>query len=55
MELAEGRLIQPFELLAQSDMAFYLVYPEARRNVAKIRLFREWILREVGATPSAGP
>ncbi|WP_284315613.1 LysR substrate-binding domain-containing protein [Labrys miyagiensis] len=48
MELAEGRLVQPFDLLVQSDMAFYLVYPEARRNVPKIRMFREWILREVG-------
>jgi LysR family transcriptional regulator, glycine cleavage system transcriptional activator len=50
MELAEGRLVQPFNLLVKSDMSFYLVYPEARRNVPKIRAFREWILREVGAT-----
>ena len=63
MELAEGRLVQPFNLLVKSDMSFYLVYPEARRNVPKIRAFREWILREVGGSdggwispkPSNGP
>jgi LysR family transcriptional regulator, glycine cleavage system transcriptional activator len=48
VELAEQRLVEPFDLLVESDMAFYLVYPEGRRNVPKIKLFRDWILREVG-------
>jgi LysR family transcriptional regulator, glycine cleavage system transcriptional activator len=52
-ELADGRLVQPFDLLATSDLSFYLVYPEARRNSPKIRAFREWILNEVVAT--SGP
>lgn len=43
-EIASGRLIQPFPLLAPADRAYYLVYPESRRNVPKIRKFRDWML-----------
>jgi len=49
-DLAEGRLIQPFELVLPSDRAFYLVYPEMRRNQPKIRTFRDWILAELADT-----
>lgn len=48
-DLAEGRLIQPFEQAA-GDQAFYLVYPESRRNLPKIRVFRDWILEETART-----
>lgn len=47
-ELAEGRLIQPFDLLGDDRDAYWLVYPEARRNVPKIRAFRDWLLAEMG-------
>ena len=47
-ELAEGRLIQPFDLLGDDRDAYWLVYPEARRNVPKIRAFRDWLLSEMG-------
>jgi LysR family glycine cleavage system transcriptional activator len=57
-ELADGRLIQPFELLARDGNAYWLVYPESRRNVPKIRAFRDWLLAEVarsaGAVEDAG-
>lgn len=43
-ELASGRLIQPFDLLASDGHGYYLVYPETRRNSPKIRAFRDWIL-----------
>jgi LysR family transcriptional regulator, glycine cleavage system transcriptional activator len=46
-ELADGRLIQPFELLATDGNAYWLVYPESRRNAPKIRAFRDWLLAEV--------
>ena len=46
-ELAEGRLIQPFDLLGDDGHAYWLVYPEARRNVPKIRAFRDWLLPEI--------
>lgn len=46
-ELADGRLIQPFDLVGDDGHAYWLVYPQARRNVPKIRAFRDWILAEI--------
>ncbi|KRB01419.1 LysR family transcriptional regulator [Devosia sp. Root685] len=46
-EIASGRLIQPFKLLAPAGRGYYLVYPENRRNAPKVKLFRDWML---GAT-----
>ncbi|MFA3915452.1 LysR substrate-binding domain-containing protein [Ruegeria hyattellae] len=45
-DFASGRLIQPFDLVATDGMAHWLVYPESRRNLSKIRLFRRWIEAE---------
>ncbi|GEO84042.1 MULTISPECIES: LysR substrate-binding domain-containing protein [Alphaproteobacteria] len=42
-ELASGRLIQPFELSWLDDSTYWLVYPENRRNLPKVRKFREWL------------
>ena len=39
-----GRLIRPFSLLAPAGRAYYLVYPESRRNAPKIKMFRDWML-----------
>jgi LysR family transcriptional regulator, glycine cleavage system transcriptional activator len=49
-ELADGLLIQPFDLVASDGNAYWLVYPEARRNVPKIRAFRDWLLAEIART-----
>ncbi len=46
-ELADGRLVQPFDLVASDGHAYWLVYPEQRRNVPKIRAFRDWLLNEI--------
>lgn len=46
-ELADGRLLQPFDLVGDDGHAYWLVYPTARRNVPKIRAFRDWILAEI--------
>jgi LysR family transcriptional regulator, glycine cleavage system transcriptional activator len=47
-ELADGRLVQPFPLVRQSsDSHYWLVYPEARRRLPKVRAFRDWILAEI--------
>ncbi|MDQ0325651.1 LysR family glycine cleavage system transcriptional activator [Rhodopseudomonas julia] len=43
-ELADGRLVQPFPLLASSDWGYYLVYPETHRLPRKVRVFRDWIV-----------
>jgi LysR family glycine cleavage system transcriptional activator len=50
MELDVGLLLQPFGTATESG-AYWLCYPEARRNVPKIRAFREWILAELEAGP----
>ena len=47
-EVAAGLLIQPFDLLCDDGRSYWLVYPESRRNVPKIRAFRAWILGELG-------
>ena len=52
-ELADGRLIQPFDLVCSDGHAYYLVYPEARRNAPKIRAFRDWLLAEIAREASA--
>lgn len=51
-ELADGRLVQPFDLVCDDGDAYWLVYPEARRNTPKIAAFRRWLLGEVA--PGAG-
>jgi LysR family glycine cleavage system transcriptional activator len=55
-ELAEGRLVMPFDRLIDEDNGYWLAYPESRRNVPKIRHFRDWIVAEAaaGKAPNAG-
>lgn len=43
-ELASGRLLLPFPEIAIRGKPIRLVYPRARRNLAKIRAFQSWIL-----------
>lgn len=47
--LAEGRLIQPFDIFGSDGDGYWLVYAETRRNVPKIKAFRDWILAETAA------
>ncbi|MCL6706891.1 LysR substrate-binding domain-containing protein [Pseudomonas sp. R2.Fl] len=42
-ELAWGRLIQPFDISWLDENTYWIVYPEGRRNLPKIRKFREWL------------
>lgn len=48
-EIDEGRLIAPFELLAESGFSFWVVCTSARRNVPKIRAFRQWLVAAAAA------
>jgi len=48
-EIAAGLLVQPFDLVCNDGRDYWLVYPHARRNAAKIRAFRDWILAEMKA------
>ncbi|MBA5779095.1 transcriptional regulator GcvA [Stappia sp. F7233] len=46
-DITLGRLIQPFDLVCEDGRGYWLVYAESRRNVPKIRAFREWLLNEI--------
>jgi LysR family glycine cleavage system transcriptional activator len=46
-EVEAGLLVQPFDMVIDEGNAYWLAYPEARRNVPKIRTFRDWIVGEV--------
>jgi LysR family glycine cleavage system transcriptional activator len=43
-ELAQGRLVQPFEVLSTRNGGYWLVYAKERRRARKIAAFRDWIL-----------
>ncbi|MGO4436519.1 LysR substrate-binding domain-containing protein [Rhizobium sp. RAF56] len=47
-DVAAGRLYQPFDLTCTDGRDYWLAYPENRRNVLKIKAFRNWILGEFG-------
>jgi LysR family glycine cleavage system transcriptional activator len=53
-EIASGLLAQPFPLLCSDDKtAYWLTYPETRRNQPKIRVFRDWLLDEIADKAAA--
>lgn len=54
-ELASGRMVQLFPLVSFEGPGYWLVYPEHRRNQAKIRAFREWLLADVEALKTVEP
>jgi LysR family glycine cleavage system transcriptional activator len=47
-EIKDGRLYQPFDIEIDTESAYWLAFPEGRRNVPKIKAFRDWILAEIG-------
>lgn len=46
-DLRDGRLCQPFDLTATAGFRYWLCIAPERRNVPKIKRFREWLLRQV--------
>lgn len=50
-DLASGRLIQPFDLLLGDGKTYWLVYPASRRNIAKVKAFRQWLKAELPPFP----
>jgi LysR family glycine cleavage system transcriptional activator len=52
-EIAEGRLVQPFEAVVHLTGGCWLVYPSERARSAKIAAFRDWMLAEAAADPVA--
>jgi LysR family glycine cleavage system transcriptional activator len=47
LEIAAGRLIAPYETLSDDANSYWLAYPESRRNVPKIKAFRDWVTGEI--------
>ena len=47
-EFKEGKLIQPFDVMASTGFNYYLVYLQTNRLPHKTQLFRDWILAEAG-------
>ncbi len=45
-DLATGRLVAPFELSLDMNLAYYVVSPAATADLPKVALFREWLLAE---------
>jgi LysR family transcriptional regulator, glycine cleavage system transcriptional activator len=45
--IAAGLLVQPFAHIATHHNGFWLVYPEHKRNLAKVRALRDWLLHAV--------
>ncbi|MFE3839622.1 LysR substrate-binding domain-containing protein [Pseudogemmobacter sonorensis] len=45
-ELAEGRLVSPFQHGLTSDLAYYLAYPPGALDHAHVAVFRNWLLDE---------
>jgi len=45
-DLAEGRLIKPFQVNAPVEFAYYVVCPKAKLNLPKVAVFRDWLRAE---------
>lgn len=50
-ELAEGRLVMPFDVVARYNGGYWLAYPSERARVRKIAAFRDWALAQAAADP----
>jgi LysR family glycine cleavage system transcriptional activator len=51
-EIAQGRLVAPFDIVADNGGGgYWLAYPAERRRVRKIAAFRDWILEQAASDP----
>jgi DNA-binding transcriptional LysR family regulator len=44
--LADGRVMQPFDLVVRSGAAYWFVCPETLAQDVRVRAFREWLVEE---------
>jgi LysR family glycine cleavage system transcriptional activator len=51
-EIAQGRLIRPFEAAWDHNQGYWLAYPKDRRRAPKIAAFRDWLLAGLAADPA---
>ena len=50
MDLAEGRLVQPFEMEVQHPWSYYIVIPEDNVGDLKTAIFSDWLRAEARKT-----
>jgi len=48
--VSDGRLLRPFDLPAKGRRGYYLATAKGRRETKKLKLFRDWLAREVPAS-----
>jgi LysR family glycine cleavage system transcriptional activator len=48
-DVAAGRLVRPFDVSVPVNFAYYVVYPETKAALPKVRLFHDWLRREAAA------
>jgi DNA-binding transcriptional LysR family regulator len=53
--LDAGRLVRPFAAEAKTDLAYWFVTTEAKRRSRKVRLFRDWLMREMALSSGIAP
>jgi LysR family transcriptional regulator, glycine cleavage system transcriptional activator len=56
-DVASGRLVRPFDVSVPVNFAYYVVYPETKAALPKVRLFHDWLRQEaaIDQTPRAVP
>ena len=52
-DIADGRLVQLFDQVSTRGYGYWFVCPEHRRQVAKVRRFREWLVAAVAKDGAA--
>ena len=52
-DLSAGRLVQPFELVIQADLAYYVICLEATAEQPRVVAFRDWVMAEASANRAA--
>jgi len=56
-DVASGRLVRPFDVSVPVNFAYYVVYPETKAALPKVRLFHDWLRQEaaIDQSPHAVP
>lgn len=52
-QLAEGRVVIPFDVSYCHEYGYYLVYPDSSEDDPRVAAFRDWLLASVGRTEEA--
>lgn len=51
-DLADGRLVEPFDVHMPSTAGYYLVYPPGSAEDPRLRAFRDWMQEEIAEMPA---